>query len=282
MKDKSPLITLLRALGKLIPGTYLKTAFYLNFILRPRKALRLMLNSFYRVDHVYEVIAESKRRYRGNFSILEFGVADGYSFTKKLYATKYLGMTDRIQVHGFDTFEGMPAPAGDEDLELVTGDHWIEGEYAGSYESLDDYCRQHYSNYRLHKGLFTDTLDDRFLQSLSSHLPILIWMDCDYYSSSKTVLERLMPYLPSGCVVYFDEPEFNFGSRFTGEVRLIHEINHGHFGEGIELLLDTGLSLNSQRVYRFVNTQAPYQFDPVELVNLATRLRRRAGDSPFP
>ena len=65
---------------------------------------------------------------------------------------------------------------------------------------------------------------------------MLVWIDCDYYTSSRTVMERLLPYLPTGCVIYFDEPEFNFSSRFTGEARLIHEINHGLLGDGIELV----------------------------------------------
>ncbi len=39
------------------------------------------------------------------------------------------------------------------------------------------------------------------------------------------VLERLRPYLSSGCVVYFDDIEFNLGSRFTGEATVLREIN---------------------------------------------------------
>ena len=59
--------------------------------------------------------------------------------------------------------------------------------------------------------------------------------------------------MPSGCVIYFDEYEFNFGSRFTGESRLIHEINRGEFGDGIELVLDSDLSWDLRRCYRFIN-----------------------------
>ena len=63
------------------------------------------------MDHIYDVLREFGRFYDGRFSILEFGVADGYSFTKKLYATQYLGMEDRVMVHGFDTFAGLPEMA---------------------------------------------------------------------------------------------------------------------------------------------------------------------------
>ena len=280
--DKSPFITLLRSTGKLLPGDRLKTAFYLNFVARTRKAFRLALTSFYRMDHIYEVLREAKVNYRGNFSILEFGVADGYAFTKKLYATRYLEMEERVQVHGFDSFEGMPATTNRKDQDLIANDGWVEGQFRGNYESLSDYCASSYNNYELHKGYFEDTLTPDVLSGLSESLPILIWIDCDYYTSAKTVFEKLIPYIPSGCVVYFDEYEFNYGSRFTGEARIVHEINAGEFGEGIELVLDTELSLNSQRVYRFINLHAKAQYERTFRKNASDELRRRTDDSPLP
>ena len=68
------------------------------------------------MDHVYAVIEEFKRSYKGPFSILEFGVADGYAFAKKAYATRYLGMEDSIVCHGFDSFEGLPETDDQRDL----------------------------------------------------------------------------------------------------------------------------------------------------------------------
>ncbi|HXA91872.1 MAG TPA: hypothetical protein VNU73_01395, partial [Steroidobacteraceae bacterium] len=55
---RSPLIRLLRVFSALLPGEYLKTAFYLIVIDRPRRALRQALFSFYRYDHVYAVLEE--------------------------------------------------------------------------------------------------------------------------------------------------------------------------------------------------------------------------------
>jgi len=282
MADKSAFITFLRLIGKLLPGDYLKTTFYLNCIAKPRKFLHLALDSFYRMDHIYDVLSEFKNTYKGKFSILEFGVADGYSFTKKLYATRYLKMEDRVIVHGFDSFEGMPESFDLRDQDMIANDGWVKGEFKASYESLDEYCRKHYCNYRLYKGYFEDTVNKEFLESLETCLPILIWIDCDYYTSAKTVFERLIPYIPSGCLVYFDEVEFNFGSRFTGEARIIYEINHGLFGDGIELVLDTNLSLNSKRIYRFINCNARSEYEKSHRENTSGILRRRINDSPLP
>ena len=145
---------MLAAIGGCLPGERLKTTLYLNCLAGPRKALRQAVNGFYRMDHIYEVLREFERDYAGRFSILEFGVADGYAFTKKLYAVEYLGMADRVLVHGFDTFTGLPELDGAADQPLVAGSGWVPGTYAGRYEELANYCDSRYSNFKLHKGSF--------------------------------------------------------------------------------------------------------------------------------
>ena len=282
MKDESNFISFLRIIERFIPGNYLKTFFYLNFISRPRQTLRLSLDSFYRMDHIFGVLNEIKLNYKGRFSILEFGVADGYSFTKKLYATKYMKMQDRVMVYGFDTFEGMPEAKDIYDKDIIANDGWVKGQFKGNYESLIEYCSKRYNNFSLFKGYFEDTLDEAFLEKLKTELPILIWIDCDYYSSAKVVFERLIPFIPNGCVIYFDEYEFNYGSRFTGEAKIVYEINSGKFGDGIELVLDSMLSMNSQRIYRMINLNNPIQYQRLYSVNDVSNLRRRTNDSPFP
>ena len=281
--NRSGLATCLRFLSKVLPGDYLKTLAYINLIQRPRTILRLVLDAFYRIDHIYAVLREFKRNCTGKFSILEFGTSDGYAFTKMLYATRYLGMDDRVWVHAFDSFEGMPPARDLKDLDLVSDDSWVQGEFRGRYKELQEYCFQHYRNYEIHKGYFNQTLTDTFLSSLQIYQPILVWIDCDYYSSAKAVFERLIFHLPNGCVVYFDEFEkLNFGSRFTGEARLVHEINHGHFGEDIELVLDSELSLNTKRVYRFIRFDSNLHYHPLSRDHSVTQVHYRTNDSPLP
>lgn len=282
LERESPLVKFLGLLGSVVPGNFLKTFVYLNFINKPRRYLRMSLNSFYRMEHVYDVIREFKKNFKGSFSILEFGVADGYAFTKKLYASKYLGVADRVVVHGFDSFEGMPAPATAGDHDLVAGDGWVEGQFNASYEDLQAYCGSRYKNFRLHKGYFDTTLTPDFLETLTKSPPILIWIDCDYYSSARSIFEKLIAHIPTGCVVYFDDIDFNFGSRFTGEARIIHEINEGLLGRNLELVLDPALSLNSRRIYRFINADKPSVYERLTPLNSADELRRRTNDSPFP
>jgi hypothetical protein len=251
-------------------------------VARPRTLVRRLLHTFYRMDHVYSVIGEFKNTYKGPFSILEFGVADGYAFTKKLFATRYLEMEDEVIVHGFDSFEGMPETDDTRDKSSIVGADWKAGQFAGSYEGLRDYCTAKYRNWRLHKGYFENTLTPELLEEFRQHKPMLVWIDCDYYTSARAVMERLIPYLPTGCVVYFDEFEFNFGSRFTGEARLVHEINTGQFGDGIELVLDRELSMDLSRCYRFINVNATTMLERQRELEQAGFVHKRGNDSPLP
>ena len=281
--NRSSLATCLRFLSKVLPGDYIKTLAYINLIQRPRTSLRLVLNAFYRMDHIYAVLREFKRNCAGKFSILEFGTSDGYAFTKMLYATRYLGMDDRVWVHTFDSFEGMPPARDLKDLDLVSDDSWVQGEFRGRYKELQEYCFQRNRNYEIHKGYFDQTLTDTFLSSLQIYQPILVWIDCDYYSSARNVFEKLIFHIPNGCVIYFDEFEkLNFGSRFTGEARLVHEINHGRFGEDIELVLDSELSLNTKRVYRFIRFDSNLHYHPLSRDHSVAQVHYRTNDSPLP
>jgi len=282
MKEKGGFfITALKGAGKLLPGTRLKTFVYLNCIAKVRKLSRKTIMSFYRQEHVYDVLKEFRKNYKGKFSILEFGVADGYSFTKKLYAVRYLKMEEQVMLHGFDTFAGLPPEMDEADRSLVVGDGFEEGHYLGRYDALLEYCRKKYKNFALHQGLFEETITDDFLKTLTEWPPILIWIDCDYYSSTKMIFEKIIPYIPSGCVIYFDDIYFNFSSRFTGEMKAVWEINQGEFGEGIELVPDTELSLDSNRIYRFINTNMERGYEMINKVE-KDPVRYRGDDSPFP
>jgi len=283
-QGRSPLIAVLRSISTMLPGDYLKTAFYLNCIDRPRRALREGLFAFYRFDHVYSVLRQFKREIRGNASVLEFGTSDGYAFAKLLYATRYCGLEERIEVHTFDSFEGLPASTDSRDQEWVAGDNWVPGEFRGRYQALMEYCRdKRYRNSRIHRGYFEQTLDAQFLRSLEAHPPILIWIDCDYYTSTRVVFERLIDYIPNGCVIYFDELDnLNFGSRVTGEARIVHEINSGTFGDNIELVPDLQLSLRSRRIYRFIRVPPNRMLAYTPGENEGGRVRRRGDGSPLP
>lgn len=130
--------------------------------------------------------------------ICEFGVHQGESVThlgKALAAKREpaspTGARPPTEVHGFDSFEGLP-------------DDWFLGRKAGRF-SLQGALPNVPSNVRLHKGWFSDTLPG-FLESHRGPAALL-HLDADLYSSTKTVLDaftqtgRIRP----GTMLVFDE-----------------------------------------------------------------------------
>lgn len=113
--------------------------------------------------------------------VLEFGVRFGNSI--RMLA----GLTPQA-VHGFDSFEGLP-------------DAWHH-EPRGSYSTRGELPAVP-DNVTLHVGWFDQTLP-LFLAAHRGPLR-LANIDCDLYSSSKTVLDLLAPRIVSGSVLLFDE-----------------------------------------------------------------------------
>ena len=161
--EKRPgMIRLLHGFSRWIPGEYLKTAFYLNCIDRPRRMLRDALFSFYRYDHVYAVLREFAQGCSAPFSVLEFGTSDGYSFVKLLYATRYLGLERRVTVHTFDSFQGMPAAGDERDRNWAARTIGRSVNFvATTLRSYDD-CSQRYVNFEIHRGDSRTRLTIRF------------------------------------------------------------------------------------------------------------------------
>jgi tetratricopeptide (TPR) repeat protein len=113
--------------------------------------------------------------------VLEFGVRHGNSIQQ-------LAKLSNQPVHGFDSFEGLP-------------EAWHE-EAKGSY-STKGAIPKVASNVSLHQGWFNETLPPFIKENPS--LIRLLNIDCDIYSSTKTVLDLLAPQIQSGTIIIFDE-----------------------------------------------------------------------------
>lgn len=113
--------------------------------------------------------------------VLEFGVRHANS-------TRQLAAIAKQDVHGFDSFEGLPEAWHNEDK--------------GSY-STKGVIPKVPKNIHLHAGWFDQTLP-KFLET-NTEKARLINIDCDIYSSTKTVLDALAPRIVKGTVIVFDE-----------------------------------------------------------------------------
>jgi hypothetical protein len=114
--------------------------------------------------------------------ILEFGVASGATINS--LATS-LALRQR-KLYGFDSFCGLPEPWADYQI----------GHFACDQPSVA-------SNVELVVGLFAETLP-QFLASHAGHVA-LVHIDCDLYSSTRTVLELLTPRIVPGTFIALDE-----------------------------------------------------------------------------
>ncbi len=132
--------------------------------------------------------------------MLEFGVQDGRSLRH------IAGLTDRT-VHGFDSFEGLPE------------------DWAGTFERRGKFTRRGRlpkvpGNAQLHVGWFDETLP-HFTETHPGGIALL-HVDCDIYSSTRTVFSQLGGRLAPGSVIVFDE-YFNYPNWREHEFKAFRE-----------------------------------------------------------
>jgi len=128
--------------------------------------------------HALEHIHGSKPLY------LEFGVYEGLSL--RWWAGHLTGPAARLV--GFDSFEGLP-------------EDWRPGHGQGRFRTngppqIDD------PRVSFVVGWFDDTLP---AYEPPEHDQLVVNIDCDLYSSTRTVLTWLEPRLRPGTLIYFDE-----------------------------------------------------------------------------
>lgn len=145
------------------------------------------------LKHLVQCIPASE-----NGLLCEFGVAGGKSinFLSRLMPQRTL--------HGFDSFEGLP-------------EDWASRLPKGAFKQAMPKVE---ANVRLYKGWFSDSLPP-FLAENTGRADFLN-IDCDLYSSTKTVFGLFAPRIQSGTVIHFDE-FFNYAGWRNGEFKAFME-----------------------------------------------------------
>jgi len=119
--------------------------------------------------------------------VLEFGVYQGYTVGLIREA-----LDETYKVFGFDSFEGLP-----EDWENTT---CMKGHFStnGNIPEIE--------GIKFFKGWFEDTIPE-YLKEADTIA--LLHVDCDLYSSTKTIFDNLHPYIKKGTIIVFDEWFYN-------------------------------------------------------------------------
>lgn len=130
--------------------------------------------------------------------VMEFGVATGAT------ANLLAGLTDST-IHGFDSFAGLP-------------EDWRPGFPRGAFAHEIPRLRP---NVSLEIGTFEETLP-QFVAMHGGSRAGFIHVDCDLYSSTRTVFEHCAPVIGPGTVIVFDE-YFNYAGWRRHEHRAFQE-----------------------------------------------------------
>ena len=113
---------------------------------------------------------------------LEFGVFEGatINFCSSLMPEE--------KFYGFDSFEGLPETSG----------YWLKGDF-----DVKEKLPKVNKNVSLIKGYFNETLP-KFLEEYKEKAAF-IHIDCDLYSSTKTIFENIYDRIVPNTVIQFDE-----------------------------------------------------------------------------
>lgn len=120
--------------------------------------------------------------------VLEFGVYKGQSIRQIRSSLS----TEKFQVFGFDSFEGLP-------------EDWVGTELTKGFFSTNNVIPD-VVDVKFYAGWFKDTIP-QYLQS--ANFISLLHVDCDLYSSTVEILYSLTPWIRPGTIIVFDEWYYN-------------------------------------------------------------------------
>ena len=155
---------------------------------------------------------------------LEFGCWGGRTFA--MAYTEAVRHGHNAKLCAFDSFQGLPAQAGTEDEQPI----WVAGTMAITEGAFHSACAANgipRSRYAVVPGYY-----ETFLPQLGPSDPpvnvALIYIDCDLYSSTMSVLDFLDPRLKHGAIIAFDDYFCWSENQISGERRAMLEFFSGH------------------------------------------------------
>lgn len=161
-------------------------------------------------------------------TVMEFGVRWGQNLAT---FSSFRGMFEPFnynrKIVGFDTFQGFPGThEKDGDFEEIgAGNYAVPRGYEKTLEEIMEAHQQqspipHVSKHEIVAGDVTRTLDE-YLERHPETIVALAYFDLDLYEPTKHCLERIIPLMPKGAVIGFDELN---DARFPGETCALKEV----------------------------------------------------------
>jgi len=158
----------------------------------------------------------SYNRIEGDY--LEFGCHSGwglYIFHKLIKFRKL----EQMRLFAFDSFEGFPEITGTDSYL-----NYKKGMLAYSYKDFQIVQKVNRMNDVIPiKGFFESVLTDELINQHEMKYAAIVFIDCDLYSSTKTVLEFIKNMLQTGTIVIFDDYWLFRGDKNRGEQKALLE-----------------------------------------------------------
>lgn len=155
-----------------------------------------------------------------NGDYLEFGCNGGMTFALAHQEARRHGHPARLWA--FDSFRGLPAQQGQHDAHPM----WVEHSLATDLASFHDLCAANgigRDDYEVVCGYYNHSLpalgDCDGPQDVAC-----VFIDCDLYSSTRDVLEYLLPRLKHGMILGFDDYHCWSTQQISGERRAMLEM----------------------------------------------------------
>ena len=143
----------------------------------------------------------------------EFGSWGGRTFALAYQESRRHGHVARLWA--FDSFAGLPEPRDERDEHP----EWRRGKMSTNVDEFHSLCAANgipRNVYDVVPGLYEETLP-RFGPADAPENIALAYVDCDLYSSTKSVLDFLRPRLKHGMIVAFDDYFCWSATRASGE-----------------------------------------------------------------
>lgn len=154
----------------------------------------------------------------------EFGCCGGMTFGMAYQEATRHGHAARLWA--FDSFQGLPPQAGAKDEHAK----WIAGNMKTSLDQFHKVCAKNGipgERYSVVSGFYDETLPKLSNEEAPADIA-LVYIDCDLYSSTQTVLEFLSPRIKHGLIIAFDDYFCFSASQIAGERRAMLEFFAKH------------------------------------------------------
>ena len=202
--------------------------FFKNFLLNPKIRYKLIFSGVFGAhpdEEILKMAMEYAAHNKLNGDYLEFGVWKGRSFSRAYNIWKHLffnhGELKSMRFYAFDSFEGLPELKNED-----AGGEFNKGQYLCTEEDFKKNIAQagvDLNRVGIIKGWFDKILNDETKKKLPLKHAAVIFIDCDLYESTVSVLDFITDYLVNGSVVVFDDWFCFKGSPEKGEQKAFKE-----------------------------------------------------------